>query len=147
MLASFGLLSLGGILLAGPASDLIGNRIPIALAFGLRVVLFALILVYQTPASFWALAIGFGFTYLVTAPLTTTMLGKLYGFANIGLLGGFITMVHHGGGGLWAYLGGAIFDATGTYTLVLVLAAAASVIALVCTLLVKETRHLPKGEH
>jgi MFS family permease len=147
MLASFGLLSLGGILLAGPASDLIGNRIPIALAFGLRVALFALILVYQTPASFWALAIGFGFTYLVTAPLTTTMLGKLYGFANIGLLGGFITMVHHGGGGLWAYLGGAIFDATGTYTLVLALAAAASAIALLCTLLVKETRHLPKGEH
>lgn len=146
MLASFGLLSLGGILLAGPASDLVGNRIPIIVAFGLRVVLFAVVLKYQTSASFWALAIGFGFTYLVTAPLTATLLGKLYGFANIGILAGFITMIHHGGGGLWAYLGGAIFDATGTYTLVLVLAGAASVIALLCTVLIKETRHLPKGD-
>ncbi len=147
MLAISGLMSLGGILLAGPASDLVGNRLPIALAFGLRVVLFGLVLTSQTSASFWALAIGFGFTYLVTAPLTATLLGKMYGFGNIGLLGGFITMVHHGGGGLWAYLGGAIFDATGTYRLVLALAAAVSALALLCTLLIKETRHLPKDEH
>ena len=146
MLALSGLLSLGGILLAGPASDLVGNRLPIAIAFGLRVLLFVMVLSFQTTASFWALAIGFGFTYLVTAPLTATLLGKLYGFSNIGLLAGFITMIHHGGGGVGAYLGGAIFDATGTYTVVLALAAAASAVALVCTLLIKETRHLPKGD-
>ena len=120
MLALSGLLSLGGILLAGPASDLVGNRLPIAIAFGLRVLLFVMVLSFQTTAS--------------------------YGFSNIGLLAGFITMIHHGGGGVGAYLGGAIFDATGTYTVVLALAAAASAVALVCTLLIKETRHLPKGD-
>jgi MFS family permease len=144
MLAWFGLLSLGGILLAGPASDLIGNRAPIAVAFGLRVVLFLLVLKYQNLASFWALSLGFGFTFLVTAPLTPTLVGRLYGFGNIGLLGGFITTVHHVGGGLWAYLGGVIFDKTGGYTLAFALSAAASAVAVACTLLIKEVRHQPK---
>jgi MFS family permease len=142
MLAWFGLMSLGGILLAGPASDLIGDRIPIALAFGLRVVLFLIIVRYQNAAAFWVLSLGFGFTFLITAPLTTTLMGRMYGFANIGLLGGFITTIHHLGGGLWAYLGGAVYDATGSYTVAMAISAAASAVALVCTLLIREVRHV-----
>jgi MFS family permease len=146
MLAWFGLLSLGGILLAGPLSDLIGNKVPIAAAFALRVALFLLVVRYQNAASFWALSLGFGFTFLITAPLTTTLMGRLYGFANIGLLGGFITTVHHVGGGLWAYLGGAVYDATGGYTLAMAVSAAASAVALVCTLLIREARHVAPDE-
>jgi MFS family permease len=146
MLAWFGLLSLGGILLAGPLSDLIGNKVPIAAAFALRVALFLLVVRYQNTASFWALSLGFGFTFLITAPLTTTLMGRLYGFANIGLLGGFITTVHHVGGGLWAYLGGAVYDATGGYTLAMAVSAAASAVALVCTLLIREARHVAPDE-
>ena len=116
MLAWFGLLSLGGILLAGPASDLIGNKIPIAVTFALRVAVFALVVRYQTAWAFWVLALGFGFTFLVTAPLATTLMGRLYGFASIGLLSGFVTTVHHFGGGVWALLGGVVYDATGAYT-------------------------------
>jgi MFS family permease len=142
MLAWFGLLSLGGILLAGPASDLIGNRIPIAATFALRVAVFALVVRYQTAWAFWVLALGFGFTFLVTAPLTTTLMGRLYGFASIGLLSGFVTTVHHFGGGLWAYLGGVVYDATGAYTAAMVMSAVASVVALVCTLLIREVRHV-----
>ena len=146
MLAWFGLMSLGGILLAGPASDLIGDRIPIAVAFGLRVVLFLVVVRYQNAAAFWVLSLGFGFTFLITAPLTTTLMGRLYGFANIGLLGGFITTVHHLGGGLWAYLGGAVYDATGSYTVAMAISAAASAVALVCTLLIREVRHVARDE-
>jgi MFS family permease len=146
MLAWFGLLSLGGILLAGPLSDLIGDKAPIAAAFALRVVLFLLVVRYQNAAAFWALSLGFGFTFLITAPLTTTLMGRMYGFANIGLLGGFITTVHHVGGGLWAYLGGAVYDATGGYALAMAVSAAASAVALVCTLLIREVRHTAADE-
>jgi MFS family permease len=146
MLAWFGLMSLGGILLAGPLSDRIGDKAPIASAFALRVVLFLLVMRYQNTAAFWALSLGFGFTFLVTAPLTTTLMGRMYGFANIGLLGGFITTVHHVGGGLWAYLGGAVYDATGGYGLAMGVSAAVSAAALVCTLLIREVRHVaPDG--
>jgi MFS family permease len=146
MLAWFGLLSLGGLLLAGPASDLIGDRWPMAAAFGLRVVLFLLVVRYQTAWSFWGLSLGFGLTFLVTAPLTTTLMGRMYGFANIGLLGGVITTVHHTGGGLWAYLGGVVFDATGSYTLAMLISAVASAVALVCVLLIREVRYLAPDE-
>ena len=146
MLAWFGLLSLGGILLAGPMSDLVGDKVPIAGAFALRVVLFLLVVRYQNTAAFWALSLGFGFTFLVTAPLTTTLMGRMYGFASIGLLSGFITTVHHLGGGLWAYLGGAVYDATGSYNVAMAISAGASAVALVCTLLIREVRHIAPEE-
>jgi predicted MFS family arabinose efflux permease len=146
MLAWFGLLSLGGILLAGPLSDLIGDKVPIASAFALRVILFLLVMRFQSTAAFWALSLGFGFTFLITAPLTTTLMGRMYGFANIGLLGGFITTVHHVGGGLWAYLGGAVYDATGGYGPAMGVSAAVSAVALVCTLLIREVRHVAPDE-
>jgi MFS family permease len=140
MLGWFGLLSMGGMLVAGPASDRIGSKVPIALTFVLRLVLFFLILHYHNLITFYTFAAAFGFTFLITAPLTTTLVGKLYGFSHLGLISGFITMVHHLGGGLWAYLGGLIFDKTGSYYWCFIISAGMAGIAVVCTLLIKERR-------
>jgi len=139
MLAWFGLMSLAGILVAGPASDLIGNKIPIAITFVLRIFLFLLILKVQTLLSFYIFSLGFGFTFLITAPLIPTLMGKLYGFANVGLLTGFISTVHHSAGGLWAYVGGLIFDHTGSYQLAFILSAIMALAALFCSLFIKES--------
>jgi predicted MFS family arabinose efflux permease len=143
MLAWFGLLSLGGILVAGPASDLVGNKIPAALTFVLRVLLFLLVLKYQGLIPFYFFSLAFGFTFLVTAPLTVTLAGRLYGFSHLGVISGFIATVHHVGGGLWAYLGGVIFDETGSYDLAFVISAMMAFGAFICTLLIKEVRHQP----
>jgi MFS family permease len=141
MLALYGLMGLGGILVAGPISDLIGNKIPIALTFVLRLLLFGMILKYRTPLSFYIFATGFGFTWLVTAPLTTTLVGRLYGFAHVGIISGFITTVHHLGGGFWAYMGGLFFDKTGSYQIIFIFSAALAVIATICTIAIKEKKH------
>jgi MFS family permease len=141
MLAWLGLLSLGGVLLAGPAADAIGNKTPIAATFAFRIVLLALLFSFKGPASFWVFSLGFGFTLLVTAPLTTTLLGRLYGVTHLGLLTGFITMAHTLGGGVWAYAAGTIFDRTGDYDLALLISVGMAVLALVCTLLIREQRH------
>jgi MFS family permease len=143
MLAWLGLLGLAGILLAGPASDAIGNKLPIAMTFGLRVVLFIMVLFIKGPVSFWVFSLGFGITLLVTAPLNATLIGVLYGVKNIGFISGFINTVHMLGGGLWSYLGGVIFDRTGDYDATFIFAAAMSAVALVCTLFIRERRHLP----
>jgi MFS family permease len=142
MLAIFGLMSLGGILAAGPASDLIGNKIPIALTFALRLILFLMILKYRNPILFYLFAGGFGFTWMVTAPLTATLAGRLYGFTHVGLISGFITTVHHLGGGFWAYMGGLLFDKTGSYQIIFVLSAGLTVIAMISVLLLKEKRQV-----
>jgi len=142
MLAWFGLMSLAGIMIAGPASDLIGNKIPIALTFLLRVLLFLLIIKYQNLASFYIFAFGFGFTYLITAPLTPALIGRLYGISHIGLISGLITTVHHLGGGFWAYMGGLIFDQTGGYQLAFILSAMMAVVAVFCSILIVERRSI-----
>ena len=141
MLAWYGLMSLAGIMVAGPVSDLMGNKIPIALTFVLRFLSFLLILKYQNLGSFYIFALIFGFTHLITAPLTLTLVGKLYGFSHVGLISGFITTVHHCGGGFWAYIGGLIFEQTGSYRLAFVLSAIMAVVAFCSTILLIERRH------
>jgi MFS family permease len=141
MMAWYGLMSLAGILVAGPASDLIGNKIPIALTFLMRFLLFLLILKYQSLASFYLFALAFGFTHLITAPLTPTLVGKLYGLSHVGLITGLINTVHHLGGGVGAYMGGVIFDRTGSYRLAFILSAAMALIAVLCSILITEKKH------
>jgi predicted MFS family arabinose efflux permease len=142
MMAWFGLLSMGGILVAGPASDLIGNKIPIALTFVVRLILFLMITKYPHPISFYIFAAGFGFTLMITAPLTTTLSGRLYGFSHVGLISGFITTIHHLGGGFWAFVGGVLFDRTGSYQITFIFSAALAVIAIIGSLAIKEKRQV-----
>ncbi len=141
MLAWYGLMSLAGIMVAGPVSDLMGNKIPIAVTFLLRVLSFLLILKYQNLASFYTFTLTFGFTHLITAPLTATLVGRLYGFSHVGLISGFITTVHHSAGGFWAYVGGLIFDQTGSYRLAFILSAIMALAAFCSTILITEKRH------
>lgn len=141
MLAWYGFMSLPGILVAGPASDLIGNKIPIALTFVVRFLLFVLILKYQNLVSLYIFALAFGFTHLITAPLTPTLMGKLYGFSQVGLLSGFIITIHHLGGGLWAYVGGLIFDRTQSYHVAFILSAIMALVAVLSSIFIRERRH------
>jgi MFS family permease len=141
MLAWYGLMSLGGILIAGPASDLIGCKIPIALSFVLRIFLFLMILKYQNLVSFYIFALAFGFTHLITGPLTPILMGKLYGFSHIGLLSGLVFTIHYLAGGFWAYVGGLIFDQTGSYRLAFILSTFMALVAFFCTVLIRERRH------
>ncbi len=141
MLAWFGLMAMFGIMIAGPTSDIIGNKVPISLTFLIRVLLFLLILKYQDNVSFYIFSLGFGFTFLITAPLTPTLVGRLYGLSHVGILSGFITTIHHLGGGFWAYIGGMIFDKTNSYELAFVLSALMAVIAFLSSILIKEEKH------
>jgi len=141
MLAWYGLMSLAGILIAGPAADRIGNKVPIVLTFVLRFVLYLVILRYKSVTSLYVFAFLFGFTHLITAPLTPMLVGKLYGTTHLGLLTGFINTIHFLGGGFWAYAAGVIFDRTGSYQTSFVLLAVAALVAALCSLFMIERRH------
>ena len=141
MLGWAGLMSLAGVLITGPVTDRIGNKIPLIITFALRAGIFILILRYQSILAFYLFALSFGFTMLITAPITTTLLGKLYGFTHVGIITGFITTMHHLSGGVWAYLGGMTFDRTGNYQGVFFFSALLAVVALLCALGIKEKYH------
>lgn len=141
IMAWFGLFGLLGVLTAGPASDLIGNKIPLTLTFFIRFISFIIILYCQNTVSFYIFGLSFGFTFLITAPITATLLGKLYGFSHIGFISGFVTTFHHLGGGFWAYMGGWLFDKTGDYEVSLYLSALMALLAFILSFLIKEKRH------
>jgi MFS family permease len=141
MLALYGLLSMGGLLVIGPVTDWIGNKIPVALTFLIRFLLFLLILRYQNEITFYIFSMLFGFTFLITAPVATTLTGRLYGYTHIGVLSGFVSTIHHFGGGLMAYLGGEIWDKTGSYQPAFVLSAIMAAAAVVLMLFIREKRH------
>ncbi len=141
MLGLYGLMSLAGILLAGPLADRIGSKVPIVLTFILRVVLYIIVLKYKTVTSLYVFALFFGFTHLITAPLTPMLIGKLYGVTHLGLLTGVINTVHFLGGGFWTYMAGVIFDKTGTYQAAFGVSAILAMIAAICGFLMVERRH------
>ena len=137
LLALMGLTGLIGVVAAGAFSDRSGPVWPTALSFAARVAVFALVMVDQSPASVTVFALVFGATFLVTAPLTIIFVSESFGTRNLGALTGLITMVHQISGGVGAYLGAAMFDATGSYDIVFSIMLAVSVLALVLTLFLR----------
>ena len=134
LLALMGLTALNGVLAGGAWSDRVGPVWPTAAAFAARVGVFVLISLDQSAASVAVFALIFGATFLTTAPLTVVFVRDSFGIKNLGALTGLITMVHHICGGLGAYLGARIFDATNRYDDAFAVMLASSVIGLVLAL-------------
>jgi predicted MFS family arabinose efflux permease len=73
------------------------------------------------PLSEWTLyafSIVMGFLWLGTAPLTNGVVAQVFGVKYLTTLFGFVFVGHQLGGFLGAWLGGVVFDATGSYDLV-----------------------------
>jgi len=66
-------------------------------------------------ASVWLFAAAMGLLWLSTVPLTNGLVGQIYGVRHLGLLGGAVFFGHQIGSFLGAWLGGRIFDTTGSY--------------------------------
>jgi len=137
LLALMGLTGLAGVIAAGIASDRVGPLRPTAAAFIARLLVFGWILFDQSLLSITIFALVFGATFLVTAPLTVVFVRENFGTKNLGALAGVITMVHQISGGLGAYAGAAIHDATGTYDLAFIVMLIWTAAALVLTFMLR----------
>jgi predicted MFS family arabinose efflux permease len=140
LLALMGLTGLAGVIAAGFDSDRVGPLRPTAAIFIARLAVFGWVAFDQSLLSITIFALVFGSTFLVTAPLTVMFVRENFGTRNLGALAGVITMVHQIAGGLGAYAGAAIHDATGTYDLAFVVMLIATAAALALTLLLRRRR-------
>ena len=140
LLALMGLTGLIGVVAAGAFSDRSGPVWPTALAFAARVAVFALVMVDQSAISVAVFALVFGATFLVTAPLTVVFVSESFGTRHLGALTGLVTMVHQIFGGIGAYLGAAVFDASGNYDIAFAMMFAASLLALLLMLMLRRPR-------
>ena len=145
LLAWMGVMGLLGVFAAGLMADTLGAARPTVLCFVMRIGIFALILPFQGTPAIMAFGLLYGFTFLITAPLTVVFLGNIYGPHRLGTLTGTVSMIHQIAGGLGALTGGWIYDRTGDYNAAFILMLALSLAATVLTLAVREPLFRRRG--
>ena len=138
LLALMGLMGLLGVLASGLLADAFGAVRPTIICFLLRIAIFAFIIFDQSTASIMVFGLLYGFTFLITAPLTVVFVGNIFGTARLGTLAGSISMVHQIAGGFGAFIGAWIFDHNGNYDDAFLLMLVLAVVAAVLTLLIRE---------
>lgn len=115
-LAIIGLGNIAGSLYAGSCVNLYRSKYVLAVMYGSRAVLIGLYLAApKTEWTFYAFAMGLGFTWLATVPPTAALVGKLFGIRYLATLFGLTLLSHQIGGFLGAYLGGLVFEANHDY--------------------------------
>jgi MFS family permease len=97
------------------------------LARGVVIVLFL-----WWPLSLWtayAFGIAMGLLWLSTVPLTNGTVASVFGVRNLSMLGGIVFLFHQLGAFLGGWLGGYLYDHTGSYDLVWYISIGLSVLA------------------
>jgi MFS family permease len=115
-LAMIGLFNIVGSLAMGWAVGRWRMKSLLALLYatrGLAVLIF--LLAPKTPAVMLIFAAVMGVSFLSTVPPTVGLVAKMFGTANMAMLFGVVMLSHQVGGFFGAYLGGYIFQATGSY--------------------------------
>lgn len=80
-----------------------------------------IVLFISLPLSSWsayAFGIAMGLLWLSTVPLTNGTVATLFGVRNLSMLGGIVFLFHQIGSFLGGWLGGYLYDHTGSYDLV-----------------------------
>jgi predicted MFS family arabinose efflux permease len=96
------------------------------------------ILLPLTPFTVYLFAAFMGFLWLSTVPLTNGIVAHIFGVKYLSMLSGFAFFSHQIGSFLGAYLGGYLFDITGSYNIVWIIAIGLSVLAALVNLPIKE---------
>ena len=129
--------NVAGILLAGTVAAGIGTRAALVLTYGLRAAALFYLPLVREPWQLYLFAGLFGATFFTTAPLSSTMVGQLFGPAHHGAIFGAAQLFHHSAGALGSYAGGLVFDITGSYRPMFLLAALVVVGSAVVTSLAR----------
>ena len=138
ILALMGILGLAGVLVSGLMSDAYGASRPTVLCFAMRIAVFGAVLYFQQTPGVMVFALAYGFTFMITAPLTVVFARNAFGTGRLGFVSGLLSMVHQIAGGLGAVFGATVFDRWGDYDRAFMVMAALAVVGVVCTLAVRE---------
>ena len=106
------------------------------LARGVVIVLFLWAPVTQFSAYLFGMAMGF--LWLSTVPLTNGTVATMFGVRNLSMLGGIVFLFHQLGAFLGGWLGGVVYDQTGSYELIWQVSIVLSVMAAVLNWPVRE---------
>ena len=106
------------------------------------------VLLPMTPWSAYAFAAAMGLLWLSTVPLTNGLVADFFGVKHMSMLGGIAFFSHQVGAFLGGWLGGRLYDLTGSYNIAWGIAIGLSVIAAVLNAPIRESAPLslePEG--
>lgn len=139
VLALVGLFNIAGTWCAGWLGGRYSKPHLLSALYMIRAV--AIALFFYLPLSIYsayAFAMVMGFLWLSTVPLTNGTIATMFGVRHLSMLSGIVFLFHQIGSFLGGWLGGVVYDQTGSYSLVWQLAIVLSVIAALLTLPVRE---------
>ena len=115
-LSLIGLFNIAGSFTAGWAIGRWRMKSVLSMIYAARAVAVTLFMFApKTTTTFLIFAVVIGFTYLATVPPTVGLVAKLHGMRFMATLFGIVMLFHQAGGFLGAWLGGKLFEATGSY--------------------------------
>lgn len=125
------------------ASGFIGQRYskPIFLALiyiGRSIAVTVFLLTPASPASITVFSIVMGLLWLSTVPPTNALVAVMFGTRYLGMLGGIVFFSHQVGSFLGVWLGGVLYDETGSYDVVWWLGVALGIFAAIVHWPIKE---------
>ncbi len=142
--SAFGLLSICsaiGAMLSGTASDYLGRKNIMALAYLVRAGAFFVLLLWRHELALYVFAILGGLSWLATPTSVMALTGEVYGMRHLATLGGVSLLVHQLGGGASVWLAGWLYDTTGSYDISFTLAAVALLGAALVSYVIAERRY------
>ncbi len=115
-IALIGMFNIAGSFLSGMAGQRWSKKLSLStIYFARSVAILALLLAPKTEATIYAFAAVMGILWLSTVPLTTGIVAQVFGVRYMATLFGIVFLSHQIGSFLGVWLGGWIFDATGSY--------------------------------
>jgi predicted MFS family arabinose efflux permease len=138
-LALIGLFNVFGTYAAGTLGERLPKRYILSAIYALRAVAITVFIsVPLTPWSVYVFASVMGLLWLSTIPPTNAVIAQIFGVKYLSMLGGFVFLSHQVGSFLGAWLGGRLYNMTGSYDVVWWIAVALGVFAALVNLPVKE---------
>ncbi|MGQ2922145.1 MAG: MFS transporter [Hydrogenophaga sp.] len=139
-LALIGLFNVIGTYAAGVLGQRMAKRHILAFIYFARAAVIAIFLIAPlSPMSVYVFSAVMGLLWLSTIPPTNAVVAQIFGVAHMSMLGGFIFFSHQIGSFMGVWLGGVLYDQTGSYNIVWYLAIALGVFAGLVNLPVRET--------
>ncbi|MDC8771374.1 MFS transporter [Roseateles albus] len=138
-LALIGLFNVFGTYAAGSLGQRFPKRYILSCIYALRsVAIVAFLTAPLTPSSVYLFSAVMGLLWLSTIPPTNAVLAQMFGIQHMSMLSGFVFLSHQIGSFLGVWLGGRLYDQTGSYDVVWWLAVALGVMAALVNLPVRE---------
>ena len=138
-LALIGLFNVFGSYIAGSLGQKFAKRKILASIYVGRSLAIALFLwAPLSPLSVYLFSAVIGLLWLSTVPPTNATVAQIFGVAHLSMLGGFVFFSHQIGSFMGVWLGGLLYDRTGSYDVVWMISIGLGVLAALVNLGVRE---------